>query len=353
VTGHRCLVVGADPAVTASVAAVVETAPELAISGVLEPAAALSGIRPACDVILACDGPGQPALQLAASLIRACPDLPVILITRAPDLAAHRAALSLGARGLLGMPPEPAQLVGAVSGTVATRVARSGHHAAGRVVAVCGAKGGCGASTVALELAAIGAGMLVDMGGGFDAAAGRLGCAPRRTLSDIAGLGDALGADALRSLMSTHPTGMRLTARPSDPGAAAMVSADLGRALVRESRAVSQLAIVDLGVAAGETAAAVAVSADRVLLVTTPDRIAVDCAGRAAAWMDRMGVPGSSLALIVNRWTKAGDLSLRGIERAVAVPLAAAVRDGELTGVSASGRRGSALAGLLRDLEAA
>jgi Flp pilus assembly CpaE family ATPase len=353
VTGHRCLVVGADPAVTASVAAVVDMVPELTTSGVLEPAAALSGIRPACDAILACDGPGQPALELAASLIRTCHDLPVILVTRAPDLAAHRAALSLGARGLLGMPPEPAQLVGAVSGTVATRNDRAGQLAAGRAVAVCAAKGGCGASSVAVELAAIGAGVLVDMGGGFDDAASRLGCSPRRTLSDIAGLDDALGPDALRSLMSTHPIGMRLIARPADPVAAAMLSADLGRAMVRESRAVSQLAIVDLGVATSETAAAVAVSADRVLLVTTPDRVAVDCAGRAAAWMDRMGVPGSSLGLIVNRWTRAGDLSLRGIERAVAVPIAAAVRDGELAGVWAPGRRGSALTGLLRDLEAA
>src|SRR5205085_12661677 len=109
---------------------------------------------------------------------------------------------------------------------------------AGRVVAICGAKGGCGVSALATSVARAGRGLLIDMAGGFDDAAQRLGCAPRRSLTDVAGLDDALSADALRSLVCTHPDGM-LVARSADPGATEIVSPELARALVRESRAVA------------------------------------------------------------------------------------------------------------------
>jgi hypothetical protein len=67
---RRCLLIGADAAVTASVAATIHTAPGLSVAGVLEPAAALSGVRPASDAVLVCDGPGQPALEVARALGR-------------------------------------------------------------------------------------------------------------------------------------------------------------------------------------------------------------------------------------------------------------------------------------------
>ena len=86
--------------------------------------------------------------------------------------------------------------------------------AAGRAVAVCGAKGGTGASTTALELARAAGGLLVDMAFGFDDAASRLGCSPRRTLADLVPLSGELGSDAVRSVASPHPGGMSLIAGP-------------------------------------------------------------------------------------------------------------------------------------------
>jgi pilus assembly protein CpaE len=218
------------------------------------------------------------------------------------------------------------------------------------VVAICGAKGGCGVSALATSVARTGRGLLIDMAGGFDDAAQRLGCAPRRSLADVAGLDDALSADALRSLVCTHPDGMQLVARSADPGASEMVSPELAQALVRESRAVAALTLTDLGVATGEHTLAVAVSADRSLLVATPHPAVVDCAARAASWLDRRGVPGGSVGLVVNRWSRGGEMSLRGIERAVGVPVVAVVREGVLPG--SEGRPHPALEELLGELVA-
>jgi hypothetical protein len=173
--------VSGDPAVAAGVAAMIESAPGLVCGGVLEPAAAISGLRPVCDVIVACDAAGQTAIELAAPLIRTCGGVPVIVATAAPDIGAHRAALAVGARGVLGLPPDADELVRSVGSAAGARLEQESRGQAGRVVAICGAKGGCGVSALATSVARTGRGLLIDMAGGFDDAAQRLGCAPRRS----------------------------------------------------------------------------------------------------------------------------------------------------------------------------
>ena len=349
---RRCLVIGADAAVTASVAALVAAAPGLSISGVLDPTAALSRVRPASDVILVCDGPGQPSLEVARALIRGGVESPVIPLSGAVDVATYRAALAAGARGLLGLPPDPVELRAAVVNATAAPGGREvPAQGSGRAIVVCGAKGGCGASSVSLALVVAAGGLLIDLAGGFDDAALRLGCSPRRTLADVAGLDDALGGEALRSLAVRHPSGFGLVARAAGSAADAVVSPGLGRALVREGRLATPLVALDAGVAGRELTAAVARPADRVLVATTPDQLSVDCATRAVMWLEAAGVPAPSIGLVVNRWSKWEDLTLRGIERRAGVPLLAVVRDGEMSGVQP--RPPASLVTLAADLQSA
>jgi pilus assembly protein CpaE len=322
----RCLVVGGDAAVAAAVVASID-APGLRCSGALDPGAALAGPRPDCDVIVICDAPGRPALDLIEPLQSACPGVPIVMACRSHDLAMHRAALAAGARGLTGLPPDRAELALAVSNAAAAGEGRRRAAPAGRAVAVCGAKGGTGTSTTALELARSARGLLVDMASGFDDAAARLGCSPRRTLADLVPLRSELGADSIRSVASHHPDGMWLIAGPDVSDDLDLIPSALGSAIVRESRAVAPLSLFDLGVPRGELSAQVAAAADHVLVVTTPDRRSVGCAAVAAGWLDRRGVPAAAVSLVVNRWTRGGELSLRGIERATGIPLAAVIRE--------------------------
>jgi pilus assembly protein CpaF len=325
-TERRCLIVGLDAAVTASLARVLSATPGVACAGILEPAATVSGLAPACDAVLLCDGGGATAVELAAAVISALPHVPVLLMMGEADIAEYQAALAVGARGVLTLPPDPEHLTALIANAAGGREHQQ-PQTAGRAIAVCASKGGTGCSLLAAGLAQAAAGMLVDLAAGYDNAAERLGCLPGRTLDDASRLDGGLGAEALRALSSTHPDGWRLVARPADP---AGISPELGRALVRESRAVAPLTAFDLGIAASEPAAAVAVSCDRALLVTTPDGRAVGCAARAAAWLEQRGMPSGSLGLVVNRWRRGGDLSLRGIERAVGLPILAAVREGAM-----------------------
>ena len=299
--------------------------------------------------MIICDGGGTGAVDSAPAMIAAFAGVPVVLATSATAVESYQAALAAGARGLIGLPPDPERM-----GSVVAAAAERGREAstgrpAGRAVAVCGVKGGCGCSAIATELVRAAHGLLVDLAGGFDDAAQRLGCAPLRGLGDVAALDGSLGADSLRALAATHPAGYRLIARSADAVAGAAPSPALARALVRESRAVSPFTAFDIGVPVGEAAVAVALGADAVLLVTTSEPAAVACAARVALHLEQQGMPAASLGLVVNRWARGGELSLRGIERAAGLPVIAAVRKGELV-PGARLRRRSSVAELVERL---
>ena len=95
-TERRCLIVGRDAAVTASLARVLSAAPGVACAGIVEPAAAMSGLAPASDVVLLCDGGGATAVELAAAVIGALPHAPVLLMMGEADIAEYQAALAVG-----------------------------------------------------------------------------------------------------------------------------------------------------------------------------------------------------------------------------------------------------------------
>jgi MinD-like ATPase involved in chromosome partitioning or flagellar assembly/FixJ family two-component response regulator len=322
----RCLVVSADSVLAASLVSMLEAAHGVRPSGVLDPSRALSGVVPASDVMLVCDGPGQPALSIAAPLLESGVVTPVVLASRHADLAAFQAAMVAGARGLVELPADPGALARSI--VQAGRVRRTATVAseAGRVVVVCAARGGAGASSVATALAICGTALLVDLAPGFDNAAERLGCTPVRTIADLAALGGGIASEAVIQVASRHPGGMRLVAAPSDPDAFALIPPDVGSSLVRAARGASRTTVVDAGVPTGELAGRTAAAADRILVVTTPDVRSVECASSLVRWLDRRGVPPAGVGLVVNRWRRSAELSLRGIERTVSVPIACAVR---------------------------
>ena len=83
----RCLVVGADAAVVASLVASMD-APGLRCSGALDPPTAIAGPRPGCDVMVICDGPGRRATRAdraAAGGVPRASDRDRIPVTRPRD----------------------------------------------------------------------------------------------------------------------------------------------------------------------------------------------------------------------------------------------------------------------------
>jgi len=134
-----------------------------------------------------------------------------------------------------------------------------------------------------------------------------------------------------------HPCGLRLVPGPAGPEIAAALPGGFAAALVRDLRAGGP-AVVDAGCGAFIASREAAVAADRALVVVTPDAPAA-LGGRELVTMLAEAGAADGIRVIVNRWSRRSELSLRGIARTVGVPVGAVVRaDAESLDALADGR---------------
>ncbi len=317
----RCLVVAADPVLAAEVAALVDDLPGAQLVGVAAPLRAVGGRLPPSDVALIAD-PGEVSAPGLRQLVAGCAR-PAVVLARTADVDTYRRALAAGARGVVALPAVPSALGDALTDAAATG-GMSTTAAGGRVIAVAGAKGGTGATTIALALARLAGVVLVDLAGARASLAALIGCRSDRSLADLALVGDGLAA-AVETAAIAHPCGLRLLPGPSGPEVAAALPPGFATALVRDVRMTSA-AVVDAGTAASPAAREAVASADRTLVVVTPDAYAAAAARELVTGIVRGGAGADSAAVVVNRWSRRAELSLRGIARIVGVPVAAAVK---------------------------
>ena len=315
VSGVRCVVVSTDPAVVAACSAAVEGAAGIDVVGAVSRNRVLGGTAPPCDVVLVADAPGAPAAGWAHEAVRACPHAAVVLLTEDTDVETYRAALRAGVRAVVQLPMSTAALVSGIADAVRASGPEAGpiRGAAGDVTAVAGARGGVGASAVALALAAGARALLIDLARSRAGLAFTLGARPDRSLADLAQAGDALAA-GIETVAAEHPSGLRFVAGPTDPDVLDALAPGWGSELVRELRARERASVLDVGCVIAGASREVFAAADRTLVVVTPDRAALEAAR-------------SDAQIVVNRWSRHAEIGLRAISRLVDAPVAAVVRE--------------------------
>jgi Flp pilus assembly CpaE family ATPase len=316
----RCLVVAADPVLGTEMAALADDLPGVQLVGAIAPLRAVAGRLPPCDVALIAD-PGEGGAPGLRQLVAGC-RCPAVVLARGVEVDTYRRALGAGARAVLPLPAVPSALGDALVEATAT-AGLAAAAVAGRVVAVAAAKGGAGATSIALALARLSGAVLVDMSGSRASLAALLGCRAERSLADLVHVGDGLAA-AVETATLRHPCGLRLVPGPAGPEIAAALPSGFAAALVRELRTAAP-AVVDAGAAAFSASREVAVAADRTLVVVTPDVYAAAAGRELVTALARSGASTDAIAVVVNRWSRRSELSLRGIARTVGAPVAAAV----------------------------
>src|SRR5690242_14349034 len=295
----RCLVVASDPLLGAEMTALADDLPGVQLVGVIAPLRAVAGRLPPCDVALLAD-PGERGAPALRQLVAGC-GRPAVVLARSAGVDTYRRALAAGARAVLPLPAVPAALGDALA-EAAAAPGRSPSPPGGRVTAILGAKGGTGATSIALALARLSGAALVDMSGAWSGLASLLGCQSERSLADLAHIGDGLAAALVRDLRAGGP------------------------------------AVVDAGCGAFTASREAAVAADRALVVVTPDAPAAVGGRELVTTLARAGAA-DGIRVIVNRWSRRSELSLRGIARTVGVPVGAVVRaDAEALDALADGR---------------
>ena len=316
----RCVLVSADRSLAATVSELIARTPGAELTATMAPVRVLAQ-PPACDVLLVADGPDRTAAEQAADLAAACPHAGIVVLARDPGIETYRSALAAGARAVIDAPPTPSQLVDAI--VRAAPAVPATERAGGCLLAVAGAAGGVGTTAVALALARLSGGVLVDLGSGWSRLP--LDHAPSGSLLDLGRVGTAVGP-ALESLIE-DAGGLRLLAGPSQRDLTELLPAGVGTALGRELRTHAETAVADLGVVSCDAARELAAAADRLLIVVTGD---VRCAlaarsllTSAAGW----GVDGDRTVLVVNRCRRSDELSARGVERSAGCRVAARLPD--------------------------
>ena len=324
-TDPRCALVSRDAGLAAAVERAADGLVGLRFVGAVDPRIALAGAVPA-DLWLVSEEAGQPAADMVRRLARARPGIPAVVLATDPTLESFREALAAGARGLVAVPVDPSDLAATAHSALEARSEQRRVLPAGTLIAVCGTAGGVGATSVALALAGAGEGTLIDLACSYQDLAALLGCRPERTLADLLGAGGALG-DGLHGLGLRHPSGLQLVPGLPDPVLHDLLDPDATAALARAAHDLEGITVVDLGVPVRPWALELAAACDRVVLVTTAEAPSVLATGPVLEAIAQRGADPRRIGLVVNRWSRGRELSLRAIARVAGVPVVAALRD--------------------------
>jgi pilus assembly protein CpaE len=244
------------------------------------------------DVVALHDALGTvPVMELAREIAVSFPETGMVLLAPETTPELMRMAMQAGIRDVVSLPLSLDQLEASVraaaqwSRALRDRVAGedSGVGAlGGALIAVAGAKGGVGCTTVAMHLALTAARSspgrpvcLVD----FDLQKGDLRAymdTPyRRSVVDLVEVADEISVRHLQETLYTHRDGVRLLLAPDEGERAEEVNSMVARNVLGAVRSRHALTVVDLGANVSEASAIGAEMASKVLIVATPDVVAL------------------------------------------------------------------------------
>jgi pilus assembly protein CpaE len=290
----RLLLAIADADVASSAAALAQEGEGLEVVAVVDDAEEVARElrRREVDVVVLHDTLGTvPVLDLAREIGQAFPEVGLVLIAADDSAELLRAAMQAGLRDVVSPPLSLEQLEASVRAaaqwTRALRDRVAGEESAagalgGQLIAVAGAKGGVGTTTVALQLtlAAVRAApgrpvCLVDFDLQKGDLRGYLDLPYRRSVVDLVEVADEISVRHLQETLYTHKEGFRVLLAPDEGERGEEVDSGVARAVLAAVKARHALTIVDLGAQVSEASAIGAEMAGVVIIVTTPDVVAL------------------------------------------------------------------------------
>ncbi len=279
------------------------------------------------------------ALNLAESMRISRPTLGVVLVRSRIDTATLAEALRAGIREVVRDRDVPG-MTDAVRRVheVARAVRQQGgltptvgdERPLGRLITVFSAKGGCGKTTLATNLAASLADSgrrqvcLVDLDLAFGDVAIALQLFPAHTLSDAVQL-DTLDEQAVNALLTPHSAGLTTLVAPVEPGAAESIPAPLVGQVLRLLKRMYQFVVVDTPPAFTDHVLAAFDESDYVALLATLDIPALKNLKLTLETLDLLNYPRDRWRVVLNRADSKVGLQLSEVEKTLRVPITAQI----------------------------
>jgi pilus assembly protein CpaE len=285
----------------------------------------MAGSRPAV-CILDVSADRERALGLAADLIPFQPDTQTVAVLSGNDPDLILRCLRQGANEFLIRPVTADQLRTALDRVLGLRPSGTTLQGTGaKIIAVVPAKGACGATTVACNLAAQWKRLtgkrilLADMDPLTGTVSFVLKLKSAYSFIDALIRAGSLDHDLWKNLV-TPSAGVDVLLSPESRVDPAGELQD-PTTLIEYTRTCYDGVVVDTGGPYGEWSLSIARSADQILLVSTNELPAVQSAQRSIAYLDRNNVDHSRLHLVVNRYNRDAGLSKDVIETALHMPV--------------------------------
>ena len=284
---------------------------------------------------------GRIALPIIQELSRTYPLIPVVLLSRARTSESVVAAMDAGARTVLALPLSLEEVSNRLLPVLAwSRAVRSEASSReeitarrqGTITAVVGAKGGVGTSTVALmaaaQLAQGARTCLVDLDVRGGDLAAMTGISVRRSITDLADIAAEVSAREISEVMYPLPGGIALLPAPEQGETGEMLTESATRQILTMLRYQFDHVVLDCGNRLDDILAMGLDSADRALIVTTPDAPALRSVRRLSDALDRLDIArGRPFGLVVNLTSRQREIQPATAAKMTGVALAASIPD--------------------------
>lgn len=316
--------------------------PEMQVSSVetstAEIPAALGDIQD-IDVLLVHEGLGPlPVHTLIRDMCRRYPHLAVVLIVEEATPESFTAAMESGARALLSSRPSLDELQARITAAAQWSREMRRHFdrdftgpimpgQSGSLIALAGAKGGTGTTTLAVHLALVASAArrsvcLVDMDLQTGDIPSFLDLTHRRSVVDLVDVADDINPTVLADTLFVHPAGPHILLAPSEGEKGEDVTARVARGVLGGLRSRYEIVIVDCGSHTTEASAMAVEMADRVVITTTPDLPALRAAKRLVRLLARLQVrKEEDLAILLTRASRNTEIQPEFARKILGLPM--------------------------------
>lgn len=274
-------------------------------------------------------GPGTPltvALEMAAQQRLVRPALGVVLLRERLDMETMAHALRAGVREAVDAHDINAVRAACARSTEVSRqltgtVAAAAPPAEAKIVTVFSAKGGCGKSTMATNLAVCLAEggrrrvCLVDLDLAFGDVGIMLQLSPDRGIADVVASRDRIDPGLVRALLTPYAPGVDVLLAPIGPTEAERIDRELVVAVLAAVRTMADYVVIDTPAHFTEGVLAALDVTDTHVLVATPDVPALKNLRIAMDMLDLLGLSKDSRLVVLNRSDAKVGLSGADIER--------------------------------------
>jgi pilus assembly protein CpaE len=212
----------------------------------------------------------------------------------------------------------------------------------GKIVAVFSPKGGVGCSTLAINLAIAlhrAAGKPVAVVDGslqFGDVAVLLNLQANRSLADLAPHIDELDHDLLNHVVLEHESGIKALLAPPRPEMADLIAPGVLNTILDELRNLYAYIIVDTPNTLADATLTILDTADRVVLITTPDIPSIKNAKLFFEVTEALEYPLDKTILILNKADRNANIRASDIHGSIKHPVAASVPLDERTATTAA-----------------